>query len=62
MPTAHQPATTQEKDLRRPYEEGSFAMVPTGLTRFLRTFIPWQLLRFVAINIRMVRMIGKSHH
>ena len=35
--------------------------LPTARTRFYRTFVPWQLLRFVAINLRMLRMIGLSH-
>lgn len=39
-----------------------FAPVPTARTRAMRTFIPWQLLRFVVINLKMLRMIGKSHH
>jgi hypothetical protein len=51
----------QEQALRRPYEEGFFATTPTRARRFLRTFIPWQIVRFVFINLRMIRMIGKSH-
>ena len=61
MSHTHRPTTSQEAELRRPYEAGSFASVPTGWTRFLRTFIPWQLIRFAALNLRMVRMISKSH-
>lgn len=56
------PRTRQEMALRRPYEEGAYASVPTGFTRFLRTFLPWQIWRFAAINMRMLRMISKSHH
>ncbi len=37
------------------------AMRPTGFTVFLRNFVPWQILWFVLINIRMTRMIVKSH-
>jgi hypothetical protein len=29
---------------------------------FLRTFIPWQLVRFAAINVKMLRVIWRSHH
>lgn len=36
------------------------AVRPTGLTLFLRHFLPWQLLRFLLINIKMTRMILKS--
>jgi len=39
----------------------SSAMVPTRWTVFLRTFIPWQMVRFVAINLKMVLLIWRSH-
>ena len=44
-----------------PNVDADFAPAPTRLTVALRTFIPWQLWRFVAINVRMLRMIAKSH-
>ncbi len=34
---------------------------PTRFTLFLRQFLPWQLFRFVVINLKMFRMIGKGH-
>ncbi len=34
---------------------------PSAMTRAMRTFIPWQLIRFLVINIRMMIMISKSH-
>lgn len=34
---------------------------PTRMTLFLRTFLPWQFLRFIIINIKMTMMIVKSH-
>ena len=37
------------------------ALLPTRRTLFLRRFIPWQLIRFAVINLRMLRMIGLSH-
>lgn len=37
------------------------AMVPTPHTQWARRFLPWQLLRFVLINLRMMRMIRLSH-
>lgn len=56
------PDHRQESELRRPYEEGYFASTPTRGRRFLRTFLPWQLWRFAAINLRMLRMMAKSKH
>jgi len=38
-----------------------YTMRPTRLTRFMRTFPPWQLVRFIIINLRMIVMIVKSH-
>lgn len=39
----------------------SSATKPTALTRFLRVFVPWQLWRFVVINVRMILIIGRGH-
>lgn len=37
------------------------ATLPTGFTRRLRTFLPWQLVRFMIINLKMFRIIWRSH-
>ncbi len=37
------------------------APMPTAATRFLRTFLPWQLIKFFSINLKMIRMIRRSH-
>lgn len=37
------------------------AALPTPATVFMRTFVPWQIVRFVAINLKMVRLIWRSH-
>jgi hypothetical protein len=34
---------------------------PTRFTVFLRTFLPWQIYRFIAINLKMFRIISRSH-
>jgi len=47
---------------RKPYDDGYFPPVPTGFTIFMRTFLPWQIYRFIVINIKMLGMIRKSHH
>jgi len=41
--------------------EQFYATTPTAPTRFLRTFIPWQLWRFAWINLKMFRIIARSH-
>ena len=45
-----------------PYSREFFAPRPSRAVLFLRTFAPWQLVRFAVINVRMVRMIGKARH
>lgn len=37
------------------------AMKPTRWVLFWRRFLPYQLIRFVLINLRMFVMIYKSH-
>ncbi len=38
-----------------------YATKPTRWTRFLRTFIPWQIVRFLVINLKMMVLIRRSH-
>jgi hypothetical protein len=38
-----------------------YATKPTGITLFMRTFLPWQIWRFVWINFKMLVIIRKSH-
>lgn len=35
-------------------------MRPNKRTLFLRYFLPWQIYRFVVINIKMLKMISKG--
>lgn len=44
-------------------DEGRMSYVtnPTRWTLFLRTFLPWQLWRFIAINLKMIEIIRRSH-
>jgi hypothetical protein len=51
--------TPQDPDRLR---ESFFATKPTRFTRFMRTCIPWQMVRFAVINLKMIRIIAKSHH
>ncbi len=45
-----------------PSEAIKYAMKPSRWVLFWRTFFPYQLYRFIWINLRMLRMIFKSHH
>jgi len=56
MTTPSMPAATPTRST-----ESFYATRPTRTTVFLRTFLPWQLWRFVAINLKMLRIIVRSH-
>lgn len=38
-----------------------YATKPTRGTIFMRTFLPWQMWRFLRINLKMVTIIRRSH-
>jgi len=38
-----------------------YATKPTNMTRFMRTFLPWQIWRFLRINWKMLTIIHRSH-
>jgi hypothetical protein len=42
-------------------ETARYVTRPTRLTLFLRTFVPWQLWRFARINLKMMRIVRRSH-
>ena len=46
----------------RPNDQTFFVPTPSRTTVFLRTFLPWQLVRFIWINLKMIRMISIGHH
>jgi hypothetical protein len=43
-------------------EKFNTAMIPGKTARMLRTNVIWQFIRFVAINLKMLVVVGKSHH
>jgi hypothetical protein len=45
-----------------PYSPQFGTMMPLGFQKKMRTCVLWQIVRFVAINIRMTILILKSHH
>ena len=45
-----------------PYTPQSGTMIPLSGQKFMRTCVLWQLIRFIAINIKMTTLIVKSHH
>jgi len=47
---------------RGPYQQAYYPPVPTGFTRFMRTFVPWQFVRFLVINFRIFKLLMKTDH
>ncbi|MFN7947609.1 MAG: hypothetical protein U0Z53_19825 [Blastocatellia bacterium] len=45
--------------LRKPFEQSYYPPVPTGMTRFFRTSLVWQFVRFLILNVKMLRMVRK---
>jgi hypothetical protein len=45
----------------RRHTEAFSTVTPTRWTVFLRTFIPYQVIRFAVINLKMLQMIRMSH-
>lgn len=44
-----------------PYSEESYPPVPTKSTRFWRRFVPWQIVRFIVLNIKIIRIVVGGH-
>jgi hypothetical protein len=57
MNGTHSPTTAVEKA----HSDWFYATKPTPLTLFFRTFLPWQIWRFMYINLKMIGMIRISH-
>lgn len=50
--------TAREKAQKTDWD---YATKPTRWTLFTRTFLPWQAWRFVWINLKMIRIMGRGH-
>jgi hypothetical protein len=45
--------------IRKAFEQSYYPPVPTRFTLFFRTNILYQVYRFLILNLKMLRMIGK---
>jgi len=43
------------------YNQTSFATEPTSRTKFWRVFIPWQMIRFFVLNLKVMRIVIGGH-
>lgn len=42
-------------------DQFTLTMIPGAFASKMRTCVIWQFIRFVAINIKMIVVVGKSH-
>ena len=47
---------------KEPYQQAYYPPTPTGLTRYMRTSFLWQVVRFLVINLKILKLMAKSHH
>ena len=45
---------------REPYQQAYYPPAPTGLTCYMRRSLVWQAVRFIVINIKILRLMAKS--
>jgi len=46
---------------KEPYQQAYYPPVPTGITKLMRNNIVWQIVRFVVINLKMLKLMRNSH-
>lgn len=47
---------------REPYQQAYYPPSPTRITRYMRTSLIWQGFRFLVINLKILKLMAKSHH
>ena len=47
---------------KEPYQQAYYPPLPTRMTLFMRTSFIWQVIRFLVINLKILRLMSKSHH
>ncbi len=46
---------------KEPYQQAYYPPVPTGITCHMRSNVIWQIFRFFVINLKMLKLMRKSH-
>lgn len=46
---------------KEPYQQAYYPPKPTAFTCGMRTSVVWQCWRFVIINIKMLKLLARSH-
>jgi hypothetical protein len=45
-----------------PYDQHYYPPIPTRLTLYTRNSLIWQAIRFVVLNIKMLKIVMQSKH
>lgn len=45
---------------KEPYQQAYYPPAPTALTRYMRSSLVWQGIRFLVINFKMLKLMAKS--
>ncbi|HJW24594.1 MAG TPA: hypothetical protein VJ576_06825 [Rhodocyclaceae bacterium] len=46
---------------KEPYQQAYYPPAPTTFTRLMRTSFLWQAVRFLVINLKMLKLMRNSH-
>jgi hypothetical protein len=46
---------------KEPYQQAYYPPAPNAFTRHMRNNIVWQIFRFIVINMKMLKLMRKSH-
>jgi len=49
------------KIVKRSYSQEYYAPMPTKTTLFWRNFVPWQAIRFLVLNLKILKIVVKGH-
>ena len=51
----------EELNFQRDFKS-QLTMLPSKSAIFLRNCVLWQFIRFIILNLKMITVVGKSHH
>lgn len=49
------------KTSTRGYTQDDYSPMPTKATLFWRNFVLWQAVRFVVLNLKILKIVAKGH-
>ncbi|MHC1707717.1 MAG: hypothetical protein AB9842_09365 [Bacteroidales bacterium] len=49
------------ENIKKGYQQEHYAPMPTRTTMFWRNFIPWQIIRFIILNLKIIKIVVRGH-